>query len=366
MILMESINYRNDSKYKHVRRIRLILHLFNYDEKFIIPYVNFINENFDKNQHMFLIVGKEKIEVIGDKIKQFESYRKNLYKSITLLNSFDKIVIHGLNNTDLSKILFFQPWLLKKSYWVIWGGDLYYYRDRRKNIKSGIHEFFRRFIIRNIGGLITHIRGDYELAKEWYGVKGSYYYSFMYPSNLYHGYSLPEFDKGDKIYIQVGNSADPSNNHVEIFHKLRMYKDLNVEIICPLSYGNNEYRDSVIHEGKKMFGNKFNPLIEFLSFDDYLTILSKIDIAIFNHKRQQAMGNIITLLGLGKKVYIREEITTWPFCMEHDLKVHSANGDFDNLFNKMDEQVKNKNIENVKMKFSEEKLVKDWRRIFNA
>lgn len=38
-----------------------------------------------------------------------------------------------------------------------------------------------------------------------------------------------------------------------------------------------------------------------MPFEEYLGLLAKIDIAILNHKRQQAMGNITTLLGLGKK-----------------------------------------------------------------
>ena len=42
-----------------------------------------------------------------------------------------------------------------------------------------------------------------------------------------------------------------------------------------------------------------------LPLSDYLKILGKIDIAIFNHERQQAVGNITSLLGLGKKVYIK-------------------------------------------------------------
>jgi len=34
-----------------------------------------------------------------------------------------------------------------------------------------------------------------------------------------------------------------------------------------------------------------------MPLDEYLNLLAKIDIAIFNHKRKQAMGNITTLLG---------------------------------------------------------------------
>lgn len=44
-----------------------------------------------------------------------------------------------------------------------------------------------------------------------------------------------------------------------------------------------------------------NPIVDFMDFNEYINFLSTIDIAIFNHKRQQGMGNIITLLGMGKK-----------------------------------------------------------------
>jgi hypothetical protein len=51
-------------------------------------------------------------------------------------------------------------------------------------------------------------------------------------------------------------------------------------------------------------------MTEFLTADRYLEFLGRIDIAIFNHRRQQGMGNIITLLGLGKKVYLRKDTTS--------------------------------------------------------
>lgn len=102
-----------------------------------------------------------------------------------------------------------------------------------------------------------------------------------------------------------------------------------------------------------------------MPFNQYLELLAKVDIAIFNHKRQQALGDITTLLGICKKVYICEDITIWQFCIDHDLKVYSSNGDFEDLFEKMNEEIKQNNIENVKSKFSEEKLVEDLNQIFN-
>lgn len=347
----------------------MILHLLNNDKKFSLQYISFINNNFDEKYHKFLVIGGTKSQIYNlGNVEQITSYRKNFIKVLKYINKYDKIIIHSINNTDLSKILFIRPWLLKKCYWVVWGADLYYYINRKCNIRTDIHEFFRRHVIRNMGGLITHIKGDYELAKKWYGFKGKYHYSFMYPSNLYHEYDLPETNntKSDKLYIQVGNSADSSNNHVEVFNKLKLYKDEKIEIICPLSYGDIDYRNKVISEGRKIFGDKFKPLIEFIPFDDYLKILAKIDVAIFNHKRQQGMGNITTLLGLGKKVYIRDDISTWQFCLDHNLKVYSTNKEFSDLFDDLDSINRQNNIKNVKMSFSVYKLFKDWDEIFKS
>lgn len=334
------------------------------NEKFTEPYIEFVNNNFSEKEHLFIILGKG----IGNKIKT----RTNVIELLTkdpriLINKIyksKKIIIHGLFNRNLVLMLFFQPWLLKKCYWVIWGGDLYRYKRERKGFKSHLLEFMRKYVIKNMGGLITHIKGDYELAQEWYGAKGKYYYSFMYPSNLYKEYDMPKNKSDNKIYIQIGNSADPSNNHTEMIMKLSKYKDKDIKIICPLSYGNVEYREEIIKLGKDILGDKFIPLVDFMPFEEYLKILARIDVAIFNHERQQAMGNITTLLGLGKKVYIRDDITTWTFCEEHGLKVYSSNGDFGDLFKEMAEKDKEMNINNVKEKFSEEKLKKDWDNIF--
>ena len=52
-----------------------------------------------------------------------------------------------------------------------------------------------------------------------------------------------------------------------------------------------EYKDGIY------FWRKFKPLVDFMPFDEYLNLLAKVDIAIFNHKRQQAMGNTTILLG---------------------------------------------------------------------
>lgn len=345
------------------------LHLIQ-NATFTQPYINFINKNFNPNEHLFLILGG----ISEDKMKISE--KENVYKisesikdNIVLLKQMymaERIYLHGLNNPKLVLKLFLQPWLLSKCNWLIWGADLYYYKFREKGLKSNIYEFIRKYVIKHIGGLITQIKGDYELAKQWYSAKGKYYYCFMYLSNTFKENELIIEDENfEKTYIQVGNSAFPVNNHLEVFDKLKKYRKENIEIICPLSYGSTEYRDKVIDEGTKIFGKKFNPIIEFMAFGQYLKVISRIDIAIFNHNRQQAMGNITTLLGFGKKVYIRDDITTWRFCEEHELKVYNSNQDLSGLLDDVPEEEKLSNINNVKNQFSEKKLESDWKVIFS-
>lgn len=345
------------------------LHLFkNTNAKFSDPYIEFINKNFNPQEHLFLIIGKrtESQSIQHDNVKILS---KILF-GIILLNKYmyksEKIFLHGLFIPSIVTLLFMQPWLLKKCHWVVWGGDLYHFEVRKRSFKSNLYELIRKYVIKNMGALITHVKGDYNLAKSWYGVKGRYLYSFMYPSNLYHDIELSRVLKDSKKkYILVGNSASPTNYHIDVFHQLEEYKNEEIEIICPLSYGDVEYRKKVIKEGTRIFGDKFVAIIDFIPFEQYLELIAKVDIGVFNHKRQQAIGNITNLLGLGKKVYIREDITTWEFAKRHELSVFSINTLRSTLFiSASDIQLAN-NISKVKTFFSEVKLKEDLTAIFN-
>ncbi|MCT4633629.1 MAG: TDP-N-acetylfucosamine:lipid II N-acetylfucosaminyltransferase [Firmicutes bacterium] len=328
----------------------------------------FINSKFDKESHTFIALRKSDKLIQSNTITIKDKFDFiGLVRMIYHMNCCEKIIIHGLFSIQLTAIFFLQSWILKKSYWVIWGGDLYRYLGPKNKVKDKLHELMRKYVIKNMGNFITHIKGDYELVKKWYGSKGKYYYSFTYGSNLYNDKIINiKEEVNNKVCIQVGNSADPSNNHCEVFNKLRKFKDMDIEIICPLSYGDKKYASRVINYGSEVFGDKFKPIIDFKPIDEYLKILSKIEIAIFNHKRQQAMGNITTLLGNGKKVYIRDDITTWGFCFDHNLKVYRSNGDFKELFTKMDYETVQKNIKNVSEQFTEEKLIMDLKIIFDS
>lgn len=274
----------------------------------------------------------------------------------------DKVIIHGLFDRYVIMLLALQPWLLKKSYWMIWGGDLYAYESISRNWKWRLKEFFRRPVIKNMGHLVTYVEGDVELARNWYGATGEYHECIMYTSNLYREYAI-EYKSHEFINIQVGNSADPSNNHLEIFERLAPFRNQDIVIYAPLAYGDREYAQLVISAGRERFGSKFKPQVDFMPFDQYLDFLGKIDIAIFNHKRQQAMGNIITLLGLGKKVYMRSDITPWLMFKRKGVKVYECS---EIELSLIDERSMRNNQEAIRTNFSEELIVDQLKKIFEG
>lgn len=297
--------------------VNQILHVMPCD-KFIFPFIDFLEQNFSGfDRHLFFISGDEanfpvqrrtNVRLASD----FHKPRNAYFELAFQMNHAERIILHGLFNIRVVQLLALQPWLLKKCYWVIWGGDLYRYKLDEQNTDWQKNEFFRRFVIKRLGHLVTYIRGDIDLARQWYGACGKHHECLMYPSNLYKEYPIAPKEEST-INIQIGNSADPSNEHLEILKMLEPFRDENIRIFAPLSYSDPEHGQRVAKAGEQLFGDKFIPLTKFMEPEEYLEFLGNIGIAIFNHRRQQGMGNIITLLGLGKKVYLRTDVTSWGF-----------------------------------------------------
>lgn len=346
-----------------------ILHIFP-RQKFTEQYIEFINDYFDMKNHTFLIYGAFFEFKVTSRDNVIDISKTNFYVKIKLLfklNKVDKIILHGLSSKKLVCLFLFKPWLLKKTYWVIWGKDLYYYEIRKKTLFTNIYEKFRAIVIKKFIGVITHVVGDYQNAVKWYNFKGQHFNCFMYPSNLYYNGQIRNYRKTClRKTILVGNSGDPSNRHLDILKKLETFKNHDIEIICPLPRTSKIYRESVIKVGQSIFDKNFIALSEFLPIEDYNRILSRVDVAVFNHDRQKGMGNIINLLGQGKKVFINEKTTTWKLLEDLELCVYSFNKDLNILLDEMPETQILDNIEKIKKNFSKDKLKEDMAYIFNS
>jgi len=345
-----------------------ILHIFN-DEKFSHPFFNFlIKKGFSlRDSHLFHYRckknGYDKNEIDCTLASSFFSIIPNI-KLFFLIRKSEKVIVHSLASPFLLFYIILFPKIGKKIYWVIWGKDLYFYRMLKKPmIHHNIYEFLRVKAIKYISNIVTSNTGDYELARSWYGTNATLHSCFMYPTNLYKN-NKANLGKTDnaKINILLGNSADPSNNHIQVLQSLKKYKDKNINIVSPLSYGSTTYAKAVSEYGTKTFGDKFQPIMSLLPYNEYLELLNSIDIGIFAHKRQQAMGNIISLLGAGKKVYIRSDITTWDYLCGMGIVLY----DISNLsIEKSTADISAKNSDLIKEIFSEDKLVEQINSLFS-
>ena len=74
----------------------------------------------------------------------------------------------------------------------------------------------------------------------------------------------------------------------------------------PLTYGNGPYRDAVINAARECLGERFLPLVDFVSPDEYANLLRPCGHVVMNHRRQQAVGNIFAALWRGARVYLND------------------------------------------------------------
>jgi dTDP-N-acetylfucosamine:lipid II N-acetylfucosaminyltransferase len=103
--------------------------------------------------------------------------------------------------------------------------------------------------------------------------------------------------------ILVGNSAHPSNNHVELFGLLKNIDTQDRDIIIPLSYGEDDYREKIL----PLINNNMEPITDFIERYSYMDIMQSCSIVLMNHRRQQAFGTIVIMLHMGAKLYLRSE-----------------------------------------------------------
>jgi len=107
--------------------------------------------------------------------------------------------------------------------------------------------------------------------------------------------------------VLLGNSASPTNNHLEAFEVLRSLELSGRKIIVPLSYGDRWYAEEICRRGKHLFGPRFVPLREYLSPVEYSNRLSTCGFVFMNHVRQEATGNVSIALLKGAKVFLRQK-----------------------------------------------------------
>lgn len=341
------------------------------DSFYTSKFIDFVRQYFDSSSHVFVTFAHNSRYLNSNEVNKLEflniKHVRWLYKK---MSEADLVFLHSTFCARSLLLLFLNQKCLSKTIWVLWGGDLYnYWLNDSHTIKERVLEKVKGSMIKRIAGIVALVKEDYEFAKEKYNTSAEYIYAF-YPNpadfSMLDAASKEVCNRSERR-ILIGNSAAPSNNHLEILNALARYRMENIEIICPLSYGLQDYANKVQEYGLELFGNRFIALREFLSPTEYARILSNMDVAIFAHRRQQALGNILALLYLGKKVYVRSDISTWSFLNRLGIKVFDTKGILDGLETdlfSLQEQATVRNREIVRSEFSEDHCVQLWKNVF--
>ncbi len=127
--------------------------------------------------------------------------------------------------------------------------------------------------------------------------------------------------------ILVGNSATPSNNHIELFETLNGLDIDGRRLVVPLNYGIPAYGEKIAQIGRAKFGSCFFALRDFMPLDEYSELLGGCGTIMMNHVRQQAGTTIATGLYKGAKIYLRNENIVGPFYRKMGMRLWSIQDD---------------------------------------
>jgi hypothetical protein len=265
------------------------------------------------------------------------------HKNIINSHKWKAVIFHNCNQKYKWELIL-RLSKQTKIIWLSWGSDIYMLPRLQKQLykkltKDAIKQTNKYFINFDKEHIIRFILGKYK--KQLKAYKHITYCAPVieedvqllnkeYNTNITtipFSYGDIDYFTGNKneqiIYgnnILIGNSADFSNNHLDTFHIISKLLLNNSKIIVPLSYGGNkEYISIVTKNGEKLFKQNFQPLLKFIPLNEYRNLLYSCNIAIMNHKRQQALGNIIMLLWMGIRLYLDKRNPIYNFLKTNNL-----------------------------------------------
>lgn len=182
------------------------------------------------------------------------------------------------------------------------------------NYRTSVQKAYRRKLetIARINILITGANNDAEISllkKIYPSFKGKYICG-SYDQNYDLAKDLiikTPYNGEQPLKILLGNSADPTNNHIDACKIIDKKITDDYNIYCPLSYGDNYYSIYFQKWAKQHLQTKIHLFLDFMNRNDYIKLLNEMDIVVMYHNRQQAMGNIITSLTLGKPIFLKSQ-----------------------------------------------------------
>lgn len=346
----------------------MITHLFG-DDKFVdITIENFESVSNGVNKYIVFSNNNDLNYVSNNKavVVPNSAYKLDLdfiYDDCQLL------VIHFLNPLKLF-IIKNKPSHVEVL-WSVWGGDAYdHFQDLKifepitdKFRRKSFYQWFRssflyslyhilRYRVRPISSelellkeinfISTVLPNEFEIIQARFDLDATYI-DYSYGINNFSTLELQELGNS----VLIGNSATPSNNHLDIFE---IIKESKRNLIVPLSYGAYDYKnykELVISEGMRVFKSSFTPIEEFMPSKDYIDLMLSCNSVIMYHIRQQALGNIFMALFQGMRVFLNSRSLTYSYLETEGMIIFDLKQDYKLIGVELEEEQKRINKEIV-------------------
>jgi hypothetical protein len=231
---------------------------------------------------------------------------------------------------------------------------------RLANLRRRLRQRRYAAALRRFDYLLTYIDEEAELIRS-HGISEARYLPFCYYSlTATVGKCFMDMRVSGRD-ILLGNSASFTSNHLDAFELLAKLDLTGRRVVCPLSYGDADYAKAVAEAGRDRLGDTFMPLHDFMPIDEYNRLMESCGVVVMNHLRQQAMGNIMTALWLGAKVYLNETTTVWRYLRRSGIKAYSIPAELRpgnrEALEPPPEETVERNREVLKRKFSYDKVL---------
>ncbi|MCV2883279.1 TDP-N-acetylfucosamine:lipid II N-acetylfucosaminyltransferase [Aestuariibacter sp. AA17] len=292
---------------------------------------------------------------------------KHLFKKMKAMPTDTVFIFHGMFERQVWPYLLFSN-LIHRCAWQIWGADMYQHQEQRLPLKRKLMNVIHILLTKKMRKVSALNKGDAQIAKQTFGI--DHLQVLPYPLIGVEGTDNGAVQQSETKRILVGNSAAESNHHIDAFSWLSQFKEQNIEIVVPLNYGGPEaYVKTVVEHGTQVFGDKFTPITSMLSKSEYDDLLTKIDICVFAHKRQQGLYAVYSMFLNGGKVFVRSDTSTFSSMRDMEFEISDsldiAHMQFE-MFSKYSERTVSQNRRLMQNTYSEEALLPKWKAFIEA
>lgn len=158
---------------------------------------------------------------------------------------------------------------------------------------------------------------------------GKKFFPFRYmPSELLNDFTPKDSTCLSSVpRVLVGNSLDPTNNHIDVLERLERI-GRPIEALIPISYGGNERYKAALKKYVLKFQNVKTIFLEtFMDKKQYFSLVNTCCAAVFGHMRQQSAGNISHALKSGFDVYLYNDSLNYAYFRGLGYKLFSIEDD---------------------------------------